>query len=110
MSRWSKKLWPATRVCADALLSVACWTLWLALLAGLVIQIGIALSHELTVPKFVLRKFEERFQASNFEPRFGRATFDPGGGILLENLQLSLPGYQEPVIEIRAIYLELDPW
>lgn len=110
MFRWLKKLGPATRFCGDALLSLACWTLWLALVALLVVQIGIALSSQLTVPKFVLRNFEARIQASNIEPRFGRATFDPRGRILLENVQLSLPAYHEPVVDIRAVFLELDPW
>lgn len=100
----------ACAACGDTLLTLACWVLWLALGLALIVQIGIALSNELAVPKFVLRSFEERLQASNLYPRFGRATFDPGGGVLLENVSLSLPEYDEPVVDLRAVYLELDPW
>lgn len=110
MPRRLTSLRPALGACGDALLLLACWTLWLALALALILQLGIAFSHEVAVPKFLIRSFEQRLAASGLTPQFGRATFDPGGGILLENLALSLPAYAEPVARARAVRLELDPW
>lgn len=103
-------LWRSLRFCGDCLLSIACWGLWIPLGLMLLVQIGIAVSNELEVPKFVLRSFEERLTASHVIPRFGRTTFDPGGRVLLEDVSLSLPEFREPVVRIRAVLVELDPW
>jgi len=110
MPSWLKRLWPAARFCADCALSFACWTLWLALGAALVVQVGIAVSNELSAPAFLLRSFEQGLAASHVNARFGRAVFDPTGRIVLENLQLSLPEFSEPVVNARAVFIELDPW
>lgn len=110
MPRRLKPLRSALGACGDSVLLLACWALWLVLGVALAVQAGIALSHELVVPKFVIRSLEQRLAASGLTPEFGRATFDPGGGILLERLALSLPAYAEPVARARAVYVELDPW
>jgi hypothetical protein len=110
MSSWSKPAGHALRVCGDALLSLFCWSLWLALGLTAALQIGIAVSRQLTVPAFVLRAFEERLNASHIHARFGRATFDPAGAILVEHLTLSLPEFSEPVATTGGVYIELDPW
>jgi len=74
-----------------------------------VVQIGIAFSNELKLPAFVLRSLEARFDASHVKARFGNARFDPAGRVLLENLQLSIPEFGEPVVDVRAVFIELDP-
>ncbi len=105
-----KQLWQGIRFCGDSLLSLGCWILWLALGLALLVQLGIAFTHELAVPKFALRSIEQRLQAAGLSPRFGRATFDPVGRVLLENVTFSLPQFAEPVLAARAVYVELDPW
>ncbi len=104
------QLWQAARVSTDAFVTFLCWLLWIGLFLIFLAQIVSAISRELTVPTFVLRSLEERFQQSGVHARLGRATFDPTGGIVLENLRLSLPAYAEPVADIRAVYIELNPW
>ncbi len=96
--------------CGRTVLRVALWTLWLALLLLLAAQSWIALSHELAVPGFVLRLFEERLAAAHVQVKFGQTRFDPTGRILLENVRLSLPAYREPVVVAPAAYLTLNPW
>lgn len=100
----------AARYCVDCLLLLACWALWIALGGLLAAQLGIAFSREFAVPTFVLRAIEEGFTASQVNARFGRATFDPTGGVLLENVSLSLPEFSEPVVDARAVFVELNPW
>ena len=104
------QLWQAARVGTDAFVTFLCWLVWIALFLVFLAQIISAMSRELTVPSFVLRSLEERLQESGVHARLGRATFDPTGGIVLENLRLSLPAYAEPVADIRAVYIELNPW
>lgn len=104
------QLWQATRLGADGFVTFLCWVLWLALFLLFLGQIGSALSRELAVPAFVLRSLEARLDASGVHAHLGRATFDPTGGVLLENLRLSLPAFAEPVADIRAVYIELNPW
>lgn len=110
MASWAKHLRQALRATADAAALVLCWSLWIALAVLLCVQIGIAVSHELAVPGFILRAFESRLNASHLQARFGRATFNPAGGILVENLRLSLPEFSEPVAQADAVYVELNPW
>lgn len=110
MRGWVKQLGSALRLAGEAAGQVLCWTLWLALVLALAVQIGIAVSHQLKAPGFVLRAFESRLRASHVEARFGQATFDPAGGILLEDLSLSLPEFKEPIIHAGAAYIQLDPW
>ncbi|ACB73382.1 AsmA-like C-terminal region-containing protein [Opitutus terrae] len=110
MSERSKPVLQALRFCADCVLLLACWVLWLALGALLALQIAVIVSKEFDVPGFALRSLEEKFNASDVHAHFGRARFDVRGGILLENLQLTLPEFAEPVVDLRAAYVELDPW
>ncbi len=110
MKPWLNLCAQGARYCAGYVLSCACWTLWLALGLLLAAQIGIAVSHELAVPRFILRAFEERLAASHVTATFGRATFDPAGSVIIENLRVTLPGFGEPVAKVRASFIELDPW
>ncbi|HVU22761.1 MAG TPA: AsmA-like C-terminal region-containing protein [Opitutus sp.] len=110
MASWLKPLSHGARFCTECLVSVLCWTLWLALSALLVVQAAIALTHELAVPGFVLRAFEGRFAAAHIDARFGRVLFDPTGRLMVENLRLTLPGFEDPAINARAAFIELNPW
>jgi hypothetical protein len=110
MPSWPRSLWAVARFVGAGLVTLGCWTAWLLLGLLLLLQVAVAVSGEFQVPRFVLRAFSERFAASHIEARFGRALLDPTGGVLLENLELSLPEFVEPVIQARAVYVELDPW
>lgn len=110
MKPWLKLCTQGARFCADCVLACALWTLWIALTLLLIAQIGIAVSHELAVPKFLLRALEERLAASQVSVAFGRATLDPTGAVILENVRVSLPGLDEPVARVRAATIGLDPW
>lgn len=110
MKSWLELCLKGGRFCANCAFSFACWTLWLLLGLLLAGQVGIAVSHEVAVPGFVLRAFEQRLAASQVRVNFGRATFDPSGALIIENLSVYLPGINEPVGRVRAALIELDPW
>ena len=110
MKSWLELCWKGVRYCARCLVSFVVWTVWLVLGLLLALEIWIASSHELAVPAFILRSFEERLALSHVQVKFGRAHFDPAGRILVEDLRLSLPAFNEPVVIDRVAYLEIDPW
>jgi hypothetical protein len=110
MKPWLKLCGQGARFCSRCLLSFAVWAGWLGLALVLGLEIWIATAHELAVPGFVLRSFEERLAVSHVQVKFGRARFDPAGRILLEDLRLLLPAFDEPVVSNRVTYLEIDPW
>lgn len=110
MPAWLKPAGHFARFCGDTLVWILCWALWVALAVVLCIQASIALSSELAVPHFVLRSLEAQFAAAHVHARFGRASFDPTGRILIENLQLSLTETSDPVVNARAVFVQLDPW
>lgn len=110
MKPWLKFCGKGARFCWECLFSFALWTVWLVLALLLAAQAAIALSHELAVPDFLLRAFEQRLAASHVRVAFGRATFDPTGSIHVEDIRISLAGQPEPVARARAAFIELDPW
>jgi hypothetical protein len=110
MKSWLKLCGQGARFCGRCVLSLVCWTLWLGLGLLLALETWIASSHELAVPAFVLRRFEARLALSHVQVKFGHARFDPAGRILVEDLHLLLPAFDEPVAATRAAYVELDPW
>ncbi len=110
MRSFLKPCFQATRLCARALVTLACWTLWLALGLLLALQIYIASVHELEVPPYVIRSLEERFAASGVRATFGRTRFDPSGRILIENVRATLPAFPEPIATARALSARLNPW
>src|SRR5207237_1072819 len=73
-------------------------------------QIYIAFAHELAVPDFVLRRIERDVAETGVRVTFGHSSFDPTGRVLIENAELSLPEFSDPVVRIRAAYVQLNPW
>jgi len=108
--RWGRLCLTTLSVCGRGVGSVCLWVLWLALAIVLCLQLGIAVSRELSVPKFILRSIEERLDASQMRVSFGRAELEPSGRILLSEVQVFLPEFAEPIATSRAIQLQLDPW
>lgn len=110
MKRLLHFLWQGVRVFSSGILAFAVWTLWLALVILFVAQLYIVSTNELAVPDLVLRQLEDRFTASGFRVKFSRTAFDPTGRVLIENAQVLLPAFAEPVLTARAIYVRLNPW
>jgi hypothetical protein len=98
------------RVCGSILVTIALWTMWLALLVLLVFQGYIASVNEMPIPRFLLHAIENHLAESGVTVKFGRATFDPSGRVLLQKAQFRLASFSEPVVTADAIYLRLDPW
>lgn len=95
---------------ASAAFSLVLWTIWLALVLLLAVQIYIASTNELTVPGFVLQRLEQRLAASGVRAQFASTSLDPTGSLLAENVRLSLPNFPDPIITARAVYVRLNPW
>lgn len=110
MNQWRQLCWRSGKFCAHCVISLVCWTLWLGLSLLLVFQLYIAFAREMPVPGFLLRSLEQRLEASGLNLTFGRTTFDPTGQVLVENLQLTIPSFGEPIADVRAVYVQLDPW
>src|SRR5690606_28154387 len=96
--------------CLAAVFSFALWTAWLVLAVLLFFQLYIATARELAIPDFVLRKLESRLEESGIRATFSRTSFDPAGRVLIEDVQLSLPAFNEPIVTSRAAYVRLDLW
>ncbi len=110
MKPWLKLCRQGVRFCGDCLVAFGVWSLWLALVILLGAQIYIVTVRELTLPPFILRAYEERLAASGVRLDFGRASFDPTGSVLLENVRLYLPAYEDPVAVAHTLHVTLDPW
>ncbi len=110
MKPFFKLCWQGVRFGAAGVFSVALWTLWLLLAVLLAVQVWCAASREMAVPGFVLRALEDRLAASQLKAAFGRTSFDPSGRILVENVRLLSPSFNEPLVTVRAAYARLDPW
>ncbi|MFZ9682258.1 MAG: AsmA-like C-terminal region-containing protein, partial [Cephaloticoccus sp.] len=110
MKPWLQLCQRGGRFCVHCLLSFLCWGLWLLLVALLVGQTYIAVDKQLPVPGFLLRSMEQQLAASGVSATLGRTTFDPKGQVLVENLHLSLPTFEEPVARVASLYVRLDPW
>jgi len=107
-----KKSWVTSgaRFCASCLITLTCWAVWIFLgctLAGLAY---IALSRELPVPDFMLRRIESELAASGFELKFGRARLDPTGKVLLEDVRLRDRQFEDPLLVCRLLYVRRDFW
>jgi hypothetical protein len=105
-----KFCWRGTRFCAECAGLFALWTLWLGLALVLGLQIWIACSHELVVPRPILRALEKQLAESQLAVRFGRATFDSAGRVLLEDFSVSTTTLAEPLVRGHLLYASLDPW
>jgi len=108
--KWHRVAWTGGRWLVGALWTLVVWTLWLGLALLLALQVYVATSRDLNAPSFVLRALERRLAASGTHATFGRTTFDPSGRVLMENVAVTLPGFEEPVVTARAIYARFDPW
>lgn len=109
-SAWLKRCGRGAKFCGACCVSLVCWTFWLGLSLLLCLQLYVAFTHELPVPTFIVHQLESRLAASGVKASFGRTSFDPTGRVLVENTQLSLDSFEEPVATAKLLYLQLDPW
>jgi hypothetical protein len=108
---------PWLRVCrrsahnvGSACLTSACWLLWIALVATLILLATLYFRRELTVPDFLLRRLESKLEFAHLSARFGRTSFDPRGYLVLEDVRLYGSGIEEPLARAAAVRLHLDFW
>ena len=112
MSSHQKRSWVSSgaRFCVSCVVTLVCWAVWLALGCTLAALAYIALSRELPVPEFMLRRIENELAASGFELKFGRARLDPTGKVLLEDVRLRDRQFEDPLLVCRLLYLRHDFW
>lgn len=96
--------------CGSCCITITCWVVWIILGALLVFLISIALARELPVPGFVLRRAEAELAKSGLSLQFGRARFDPTGKILLEEVQLRMRPFDDPLLTCRLLYVRHSFW
>ncbi len=110
MKSFFKLCWLGVCHGSRAVFSLGLWTVWLLLGVLLAAQVWTLRSRELAVPGFVLRALEERLAASQLRATFGNTSFDPSGRILVENVRVLSPSFNEPLVTVRSAYARLDPW
>jgi hypothetical protein len=98
------------RYCASCVLTLVLWAVWLLLGAVIAIQCYIGIVKDLPVPAFILRHIEAGLAAENVTVRFGAAHFDPTGRLLLENVQVHVRGFEEPLFSSRLVYAHKSIW
>jgi len=98
------------KLCRYCLGCFCCWTLWLGLLALLGFQVYTATSKQMPVPPFLLHSLERQLARAAITAQLGKTRFDPTGQIVIEDLQIWLPEFSEPVARIGSVYIQLDPW
>ncbi len=101
---------PGLHFCGSCLITLTYCAVWLVLTISLGALIYVATARELPVPDFVLRKVEARLAADNLLIKFGRARLDPTGKILLEDVQLRLKPFEEPLLTSRLVFVRRSFW
>ena len=109
-SPWLRLFGRCSRTAGSACLTSACWLLWIALTASLILLATLYFRRELTVPDFLLRRLEQKLEFAQISARFGRTAFDPSGNIVLEDVRLYATGLPEPLARAAAVRLHLDLW
>ena len=109
-----KHCWFGTRLCAGGLWRFLRWSLWLALVGLIGLQLWLASAHELPLPAPLLRHLERHIGRLGGESplivHIGRAAIDPQGRILVEDISVGGPGIEEPLLTLRLLHVRLDPW
>ncbi len=88
----------------------ALWTLWLALIVLLGIQVKIAVSHELVLPGFAKTALQRHFAAVGLRVDFSRALLDPAGRVQFEDVSVGDPALPGLLATAHALYAEFNPW
>lgn len=86
------------------------WTLWLGLTLLLGLQVYLAIVREYSVPDWAIRRLETELASRGVRAKIGRNRFEPGGRILLEDVELSTPAFEDPLATVKVVNLRLDPW
>ncbi len=99
--------WLLGKWCAGCLRDILLVCLWGSLTGLLLLQTGIATSSRFPMPAWVLRKIEARLEANGLRVHIQSATFDPSGRINLQNIQLTPPAYDSPILTVHRISTRL---
>lgn len=112
----TSRLPPSTKVktpfqfCLSCCWTLGCWSVWLVLGALLGLQLYAALSHELPVPEFLLRRIETEFGRANLAVSFRHAQFDPTGRLLFHDLRVGPREFADPLFTARSVYIRKSLW
>jgi len=86
------------------------WTTWLLLLAVLAGQVYFLSARRVPIPQPLRKAFEERLAAYGLSLHLGRSMMSFTGRFILEDVRLGTLGTTDPLVTVRAVYVQLDPW
>jgi len=98
------------RFCWSCVGTIACWCLWIPLVALLAVQLYVAFAREFPVPGPFLHVLDSRLAAEKLTASFDRAQFDPTGRLVLHAARVRLPDFEDPLLVADAIYVRKSPW
>lgn len=98
------------RFCWSCAGTIACWCLWIPLVALLAVQLYIAFAREFPVPGPMLHALDSKLTAENLAATFSRAQFDPTGRLVLNDARIRLLEFEDPLLVADAIYVRKSPW
>ncbi len=88
---------------------LALWTLWLLLAACLGLQLQIATTRELELPRFARQMLAQHLAEAGLKVNFSRARIDPFGHVLLENVSLGAVDQPDALATAHGVYVRLSP-
>lgn len=109
MSRWILLPLQLLRLLTAGAGTLALWILWLALSVAAVYQASIIVRREFVVPDWVRHRIDAALAESGLSLSTGSISFDPTGKAVVQDLVLSDLASREPLVTVRAAYVELDP-
>jgi len=109
MSRWMLAPLQALRLLVSSAGTLILWVIWLHLLVLAVYQASIIARREFVVPEWIRARLNESIASAGLSLSTGTVSFDPTGRAVLQDLQLSDLGSGEPLLRVKAAFIELDP-
>lgn len=90
--------------------SIFLWVVWLGLVLMLGMLATVAVTHEISLPDFVLRRIEARVADAGLRLTFTRISLDPTGRILIREPALAALEQEEPLLRAHSAYARINPW
>lgn len=109
MRRWILLPLQLLRLLAAGAGTITLWILWLTLAITAVYQTSIVVRREFVVPGWVQHRIDAKLAESGLALSAGSISFDPTGKAVIQDLVLADLTSREPLVTVRAAYLELDP-
>ena len=97
----------AARLCGRVTLLLV----WLLLLALFYLQTRVAMLETLEMPDLAKHELQqELMERLGLRADFTHARFDWSGRLVLENVQLGVPAFSDPLVTARHVEVDLDRW